>query len=179
MEEKTSTIKRIALIGPECTAKSTLSKELAIHYKTFWVAEYARKYLADLNRKYTLHDIQTIAKLQLEQEEQLIQKANKFLFSDTELIINKVWCIDVFKTCPDWITSTIIEKKYDLYLLTFPDLPWKEDVLRENPYRREFLFNWYEQELINISANYYIIKGAGEVRLQNCIKSIENNFNIK
>ena len=176
MEKKIEGIKRIALIGPECTAKSTLSEELAIHYKTVRVAEYARNYLAHLNRKYTLNDILIIAKHQLMEEEILIPNANRYLFSDTELIINKVWCIDVFKTCPNWITSRIITKKYDLYLLTFPDLPWQEDNLRENPYRREFLFNWYEQELINISANYSIINGIGEERLQNCINSIERTF---
>ena len=173
MEKKNNQLKRIALIGPECTAKSTLSEELANHYKTVWVAEYARIYLSNINRKYNLEDIITIAKHQLEEEEQLISQANKFLFVDTELIINKVWCIDVFNTCPDWIASTIIEKKYDLYLLTYPDLPWQEDALRENPRRREFLFNWYEQELKNIEANYSIIKGESKTRLQNCINAIE------
>ncbi len=165
-------MKRIALIGPECTAKSTLSKELATYYNTVWVAEYARTYLADLNIKYTLEDIVNIAKHQLDEEKQLLSKANKFIFVDTELIIAKVWCLDVFNICPDWISSNLLIKKYDLYLLTFPDLPWEEDVLRENPHRREFLFNWYEEELKSISANYVVIKGEGNERLEYCKDAI-------
>ena len=64
--EKKNDIIRIALIGPESTAKSTLSEALAKHYNTVWVKEYAREYLSILKSKYTLTDILTIAKEQLE-----------------------------------------------------------------------------------------------------------------
>jgi nicotinamide riboside kinase len=36
---------KIVLFGPESSGKTTLSKELANHYKTLWVKEYARDYL--------------------------------------------------------------------------------------------------------------------------------------
>lgn len=176
MEKNISKPKRIALIGPESTSKSTLSALLAKHYKTLWVEEYAREYLKNINRKYTLEDIVTIAKRQLEIEKNKIPQSNKFIFVDTELIISKVWCEDVFKTCPDWILSNIEKEKYDFYLLCYPDIEWQKDSLRENPHRRQFFFDWYEKELKNISANYTVIKGIGDERLKNCISAIENNF---
>ena len=40
MAQETDII-RIALIGPESTAKSTLSEGLAKYYKTIWIQEYA------------------------------------------------------------------------------------------------------------------------------------------
>lgn len=174
MEKNNHKIIRIALIGPESTAKSTLSEALAKHYNTVWVKEYAREYLNNINRKYTLEDILEIAQEQFKQEQELIKKANKFIFVDTELINNKVWCLDVFKTCPAWIEESIIKHKYDLYLLTYPDLPWEPDPLRENPERRDFFFNWYEKELKLIDANYAVIKGIGEERVKNSIQIIEN-----
>lgn len=174
MEKNNHNIIRIALIGPESTSKSTLSEELAKHYKTVWVKEYAREYLKTINRKYVLDDILNIAQEQLQQEQKLLSQANKFIFVDTELIISKVWCEDVFNTCPDWITENLLKHQYDLYLLTYPDLPWEADPLRENPNRREFFFNWYEKELKAINANYAIIKGLGKERLKNSIKSIED-----
>lgn len=174
MEKTSNNIIRIALIGPESTAKSTLSENLAKHYNTVWIKEYAREYLSNINRKYTLEDILKIAQEQLKQEQELIKKANKFIFVDTELINNKVWCLDVFKTCPNWIEESIVKHKYDLYLLTYPDLSWEPDPLRENPQRRDFFFNWYEKELKLIGANYFVIKGIGKERLKNCIRFIEN-----
>ena len=38
-------IKKIVVIGPESTGKSTLCEQLAQHYKTTWCPEYAREYL--------------------------------------------------------------------------------------------------------------------------------------
>lgn len=173
MEKEPRKIIRIALIGPESTAKSTLSESLAKHYDTVWVKEYSREYLSKFNGKYKLDDILKIAEVQLLQEQELLSSANKFIFSDTELIISKVWCEDVFNTCPEWIIKNIKEYKYDLYLLTYPDLRWQKDSVRENPNRRYFFFNWYERELIKINAAYSIIRGAGPVRLQNAIDQIE------
>lgn len=171
MEKK---IKRIALLGPESTSKSTLSEQLALHYQTQWVKEYAREYLSRTNRKYTLEDILAISQEQFAIEQQLIQRSNEFIFVDTEFINAKVWCLDVFNTCPEYISRNITEHPYDLYLLTYPDLPWKPDPLRENPNRREFFFNWYENEIQKINAQYFIIKGFGEQRFSNALKAIEN-----
>ena len=67
MEKKNNSVIRVALIGPESTSKSTLSELLAKHYKTVWVKEYAREYLSNIKRKYTIDDVVEIAKEQLEQ----------------------------------------------------------------------------------------------------------------
>ncbi len=173
MEEKDRKIIRIALIGPESTSKSTLSELLAKHYHTVWVPEYARTYLATLNRKYTFEDILFIAREQLKHETELLAHAHRFIFADTELIISKVWCVDVFETNSTWIDEAIISHQYDFYLLTYPDLSWEADPLRENPHRRIFFFNWYEEELKKINANYTVIKGEGEQRLKNSVLAIE------
>jgi len=49
MEEKykqqASDLLKVVLFGPESTGKTTLSKQLARHYNTVWVPEYAREYL--------------------------------------------------------------------------------------------------------------------------------------
>jgi len=165
-------VKRIALIGPESSGKTTLCKQLAEHYHTQWVPEYSREHVAELNRKYTLQDIEHCYREQLKQEKELINKANQFIFSDTELIVAKVWCEDVFKTAPEWIEKNIEPEKYDLYLLTFYDLPWLHDPVRENPHRREFFYEWYKRELESRNFPYKIIKGEGEKRFRNALDAI-------
>ena len=156
------TIKKIVVIGPESTGKSTLCKELAAHYNTLWVPEYAREYLEKNGPEYNYADLLTIAKGQIELEEavsnqQLIisnqQKSisdeqpapdirhqtsdilhqSRLLFIDTDMYVMKVWCEFVFNKCHNWILNQIAERKYDLYLLCNVDLPWVKDTLREYP----------------------------------------------
>ena len=62
-------LKKIVVIGPESTGKSTLTQLLAQHYKTEWCAEYAREYLTIHGTAYTFEDLLTIAKGQVALEE--------------------------------------------------------------------------------------------------------------
>ena len=55
------TVKKVAVIGPECTGKSELSEFLAVHFHTEWVPEYARGYINNLVRPYEQHDLLAIA----------------------------------------------------------------------------------------------------------------------
>lgn len=168
-----SGITRIALIGPESSGKTTLCRDLADHYQSVWVPEFARDYVAALGRKYTVEDIVYCYNQQLKQEKELMAKANKYIFSDTELIIAKVWSEDVFKKVPKWIEENLETTKYDFYLLTYYDLPWKHDPVRENPHRREFLFEWYKGELEGRHFQFSVIHGTGEERILNAISAIE------
>src|SRR6476469_2739448 len=62
-------LKKIVIIGPESTGKSSLCKLLAEHYHTLWCPEYAREYLTAHGMNYTYDDLLTIAKGQIELEE--------------------------------------------------------------------------------------------------------------
>ena len=170
-------ILRVALIGPESTGKSTLCKQLAAHFNTCCVTEFSREYIASLNRPYTKEDIIFCSEQQLKTEEEILPKANKIIFADTELIVARIWLLDVFGEYPDWIDKMIIEKKYDLYLLTNDDIPFVTDTVRENPNRREYFFNRYKSELEKREFRYDVVDGIGEVRLSRAIKIIENFFN--
>ena len=167
---------RVALIGPESTGKTTLCTQLSEHYNTCWVPEFAREYIKSLNRPYTKDDIIFCAEKQIETEALLISKANKILFSDTELIICRVWLIDVFGACTEWIDKKIMENKYDLYLLTLPDIPFIEDAVRENPNRRQYFFDWYKVELKKRKLKFEIVEGLKEVRLKNAFEIINRVY---
>jgi NadR type nicotinamide-nucleotide adenylyltransferase len=168
--------KRIGVIGPESTGKTSLCEALAIHYHTVWVPEYSREYIPRLNQPYTLNDIEDISKKQLEMEAAAIDKAERYLFADTELIVAMVWCLDSFNKVPAWMVKKIMDTKYDLYLLTLPDLPWIKDPVRENGHRREYFFNWYREELDKRNLPYSIIGESGISRLNNSIDAINSFF---
>ena len=121
---------KVGIIGPESTGKSTLAKYLANRYKGTLISEYARDYMENLDRPYTYEDVVAIAKHQVEE---LSNLNDELYFFDTELIVTKVWFLHKYGSCPDWLQQAILDYPMDVYLLTYPDLPWLPDPVRENP----------------------------------------------
>jgi NadR type nicotinamide-nucleotide adenylyltransferase len=171
-------IRRIAITGPESTGKSWLAENLASHYRTGWVPEYAREYLENLGRPYGQDDIVKIATGQLNRESSLAKAAAGYLFCDTELLVTKIWSEVKYGSCDPWILSQVETNHYDLYLLCDIDLPWEYDPLREHPDRRQFLFNRYYDELSGRGFPFFVINGTGDSRLQRAIGFIEKYFNF-
>lgn len=172
-------IKKVVIIGPESTGKSTLCKQLAAHYQTTWVEEYAREYLLKQGTDYNFNALLEIAKGQIDLEEKAISMAepkNSRLFIDTDMYVMKVWCEYVFEKCHHWILNRIVEREYSLYLLCDTDLPWVADALREYPdlENRQRLFAHYKDCLINQHTPWAIISGTHEERLKSAITAVEN-----
>jgi NadR type nicotinamide-nucleotide adenylyltransferase len=176
MEKEPEKIYRVAILGAESTGKTTLARSLALRFHTVWVQEYAREYMSLHPGNYSASDVEAIAKHQLEQEEKLSSKATHLIFTDTEFIIAKVWCEDVFSFCPEWIKDQIEKHRYDLYLLTANDLPWVPDPVRVNPQRRDYFFNLYKKAMDDYGFKYEIISGRYEARLLSAVNAIKKHF---
>ncbi|NOU46261.1 MAG: ATP-binding protein [Bacteroidales bacterium] len=169
-------LRKIAITGPESTGKSWLAGHLAKEFNTVWIPEYAREYLSGKDTAYVLEDVVEIAKGQLAHEHRMIDKANQFLFSDTEMLVCKIWTDFVFNQIPDFIKQAYENQYYDLYLLCDIDLPWEPDPLREHPNSRQIIFDKYKMELTQANLPFAVISGFGENRLKHAINVIHERF---
>ena len=170
-------LRKIAVIGPESTGKSTLCAQLAEHYNTIWVPEYAREFLHENGPSYTFDDLLTIASRQLVLEDKLAQQAtNNLLFIDTEMYVMKVWCEFVFGKTHQWILDQAAMRHYDLFLLCNIDLPWIKDEFREYPEMepRIKLFNIYKDNMINQHVPWKVISGTENERFHEAVGAIDN-----
>jgi NadR type nicotinamide-nucleotide adenylyltransferase len=164
-------LKKIVVIGPESTGKSSLCEALARHYQTGYVPEYAREYLLQNGIRYKPEDLTVIARgqLALEHRQTAAAKAagHKYLFIDTDMYVMKVWSEFVFGLCDPWILDQIAQRQYDAYLLCRTDIPWTSDPLREYPdlESRDRLFHIYKDCLVNQSTPWTEIGGEGEARV--------------
>lgn len=168
---------KVVVFGPESTGKSTLSQQLAEHYNTVFVPEYSRIY-AEMkllcNENLSKDDVLDIAHGQLKLETELLPKANKIIFCDTDLLETKVYSEMYYNGyCPPQLEDFAKKKTCDLYLLTYIDLPWIADTIRDKPQRREEQFNIFESALIKYHKSYEIIKGNEDERLQNAIQVVD------
>lgn len=195
-------LKKIVILGPESTGKSTLCKQLAEHFNTLWCPEYAREFLLKHGMNYSFDDLLTIAKGQIALEDNYAEEVRKtgrpvdgrivtddkttssgladsltsrLLFIDTDMYVMKVWCEFVFDNCHRFILDQIVERKYDLYLLCNIDLPWVKDELREYPDldSRQRLYYIYKDIMINQPVPWVDINGGYEERLQKAISAVD------
>lgn len=150
---------KVGIIGPESSGKSSLAHYLARRYNGTYIPEYAREYVERKgSTDVTWDELCDIAKYQIEELESLTGEA--VLFFDTELIVTKVWFDYAFGRIPEWFNDAILRYPMDVYLLTYPDLPWIPDPARSNgsdAIRLE-LFHRYEAEIQSLGIPYYIIK---------------------
>jgi NadR type nicotinamide-nucleotide adenylyltransferase len=166
-------IRKIAIVGPESTGKSTITKLLAKHYQTLWVAEFARYYCAALTGPCTMQDEINMFHGQVALEESVLAMTeNDFIFCDTTFLTVKIWSDEMLGETPKIVLDALRERTYDLYLLLDIDLPWEEDPLRDFPHMREHFMNIWYKELQNLGANYVLIGGI-EDRLQNAIAAVD------
>jgi NadR type nicotinamide-nucleotide adenylyltransferase len=166
-------IVKVAITGPESTGKSTLAAQLAAHFQTVWVPEFARSYIAELPQRYTPQDIENIARGQVAAVRKAMPTANQILFADTDLLVIKIWFTHAFGYCPAWILKALEKQNYDLYLLLDVDLPWEADEQREHPHLRQYFFDWYQQELEQYNFPFVRISGSQEERLENALAQVK------
>jgi len=184
LQQKPSNCLKIVLFGPESTGKSTLAQELAKHYNTNFVEEFARNYLQEKWDKYELacelKDIMPIAKGQIINENIITEKTTKILFCDTDLLTTATYSKMYFNGyCDPDLQDYATKNHYDLYLLMDIDIPWVKDDLRDRPNDRKVFFNSFKNSLDLNEKNYAVISGNFEKRKEMAIYLINNLLNLQ
>ena len=149
-----SPLTKVAFIGPESTGKTTLSALLAQHYHTLYVAEYMRTYL---QRKW---------------DEQ------RFLFCDTCLLELMIYSYLYYGYCDPRIEQAALSHHYDFIFLTYIDVPWVADDLRDKPNERDEVFAFFQQILDQHHISYTILKGDLESRQQQVVDFLDSHQKI-
>ena len=184
LKQQPSSCIKVVLFGPESTGKTTLSMQLARYYNSVWVPEYAREYLQDIwnNERRTCEpkDLLPIAIGQMKLENSLAQKTDSVLICDTDLLETKVYSEAYYLgTCDPILEKYALQNTYDLYFLTYIDVPWEADDLRDKPNERERMFNAFEETLIKYNRPYVLLRGNKKERLETAINHINELIKSK
>lgn len=162
-----------SIVGPESTGKTTLSQQLAHQFNGSFIPEFAREFLEEQKGKYAQQDLITIANGQIELENRSLISAPRVIFCDTDIVVIMVW--HEFKY---GARSTVLESLYHSqpkrkYLLTYPDLPWVPDSLRENQNDLHQIFHLFETVLKRLNVRSEVVSGVGNSRLKNAIDALK------
>ena len=170
---------RVVVVGAESTGTTTLSRALAAHYRTEWVAEEGRRHteekfaaatalaggtpppLDDL--VWTVGDFVDVARRQSVQEDLAARRGGPVLVCDNDAWAASVWCERYLGTGhPDVAT----ERRPALYLLTdHVGEPFEQDGWRDGEHRREWMTGRFEELLADRGVPWVKLTGSPAERL--------------
>lgn len=172
--------RRIAIVGPESTGKTTLAAFLARRYETTWSPEYLRAFV---DRRIALRpvaplverrDVRTIALGQVSSEDRAIRRARGIVFHDTNLLTSVVYYEHYFdKVRPAWLEALLNRRPPDLYLLTDIDVPWVSDPQRDRPRSRRALYRAFRAELLRRHSPFVRIFGGWKERRARAVRAVD------
>ena len=127
----------VALLGAECTGKSTLAEALAAEFNAGLVSEYLREWCDMHGRTPLQHEQAHIAAEQAARIE-AAARAHELVICDTTPLITALCSEHYFDDDSLTAEALAFQRRCDLTLLCAPDLPWQADgFLRDGPAVRE------------------------------------------
>jgi nicotinamide riboside kinase len=161
---------RVAVIGAECTGKTTLCQALAQDAAGIWVPELLREFVERSGRAPSAAEQPLLIEEQVRREhkalaEAALRGATRVLFDSTPLV-TALYSAMYFEDRALLAPASAHQRRYDLTLVTATDLPWEADGLqRDGPAMRgrfhALLTHWLASEGIA----HALIEGGGAARL--------------
>jgi len=172
-------VKKACVYGPESTGKSTLTEQLAAHFRTDHVPEIAREVLGERPvGELVYKDIDQIATTHAGEIIRKEKTANRVLFCDTDIITTMIYSGHYLKTVPpfdQWIHDA---NRFDLYLFCDIDVPWVADPQRDAGHLREMFRRRFMDELDRRNIPFELIRGNWNERFESAKKIIAKKFNL-
>jgi HTH-type transcriptional repressor of NAD biosynthesis genes len=170
---------RVVVVGAESTGTTTLSRALAAHYRTEWVAEEGRRHTVEKfaaatalaggtpppldDLVWTVGDFVDVARRQAVQEDLAARRGGPVLVCDNDAWAASVWCERYLGVGhPDVAT----ERRPALYLLTdHVGVPFEQDGWRDGEHRREWMTGRFEERLAEWGVPWVKVTGSPPERL--------------
>ncbi|MFF3020138.1 AAA family ATPase [Streptomyces sp. NPDC057939] len=188
--------RRVVVLGAESTGTTTLSRDLAAHYRarggvwagTGWVAEYGREYSEEKlaaaraadpaaswsDVTFTSREFPVIARRQDEAEERAARLGSPVLFCDTDSFATGIWHERYMGGRNIEVEKTAALTRRDLYLLTDDaDVPFEDDGLRDGPQLRPWMTGRFREELTATGRPFLTLRGDRATRLATAVAAVD------
>jgi nicotinamide riboside kinase len=167
---------KIAILGAECSGKTTLAKRLAAEltrqgFSACFVSEALREW-CDTNQRTPKASEQTdIAKLQI----QRIQDAPAvdYLIADTTALITAIYSELIFNDTSLYPLALENQQGFDLTFVMGLDLPWVADGIQRDGVAIQSAFDAKLRHVLQSQGiGFSVVYGSGDERLNNAMNAI-------
>jgi HTH-type transcriptional repressor of NAD biosynthesis genes len=164
--------KKICIIGPESTGKSTMTRMLAEHFNADYIEEYGREYATRIDpQEMTAADFVNIGYGQWLKEISAFPHARRLLFCDTDQLITRAFyrlytthfgAAQWDQVVDDYLKHLQESRGYTMYFLLTPEVPHVQDGQRDfgNPERRLEAYNTILRLVTESGVPFIRIKGS-------------------
>lgn len=167
---------KIAIIGGECSGKTTLAVALSETLKTPVVWEYGRR-LQDI-REGNLHyeDMYQIGLKQVTIEGMIRPDPGKFLICDTTPVVTVWFSQKMFGRIDPRLDALARNRYYDYTFICSPEgIPYEQDGYRLSDESRFEAFEWYKK---NVNGAY-VVDGSSQDRVDQLLGWIKRDLEVK
>jgi NadR type nicotinamide-nucleotide adenylyltransferase len=181
--------RRVVIVGAESTGKTTLARDLAAHFDTVWVPEWARTYGEE--RGYRSDDwevddalFEHITEQQPASECDHARECNRLLVCDTDLLATAIW----HEAYRGGVSAEIVDA-HDrfraahpraLYLLAVDDVTWVQDGARNRGSEdaaeygsRPWFTRRFRDELAHRDERVVELTGPWEERFERAVTAVD------
>ncbi|MFG6466723.1 AAA family ATPase [Roseateles sp. BYS87W] len=163
----------VALLGAECTGKSTLAAQLAASLEAALVPEYLRTWCLQHQRTPAQHEQAAIAAAQAAQIAEAA-RTHPHVICDTTPLMTAVFSQHYFADDSLLAPALAKHRQCALTLLCAPDLPWQADgFLRDGPAVREAIDQRLRHVLRAAQLPWVDIAGTPTERLATALTAIQ------
>ena len=172
----------VVVTGSESTGKTTLAGDLARHFGTLCVPEYARTYVdarLALGRGLDAADVEPIARGEIAAIDAAMPNASELLVLDTDLVSTVVYARHYYGSCPAWIEQAARDRLGDLYLLCDIDVPWVPAPQRDRPHLRPHMHGLFADTLSALGARTVTIRGSWAERFATAVAAVRERLSSR
>jgi nicotinamide riboside kinase len=184
----TAVIRRIAVVGPECSGKTTAVGAIADWLRAAGqvvavVPEAGRIYAEALlvDHVWTMADEVEVARLHLRLVADGLAELSGagFVVSDGTALTPRVWALRAFGEESSELAALDDTGDANLIFLARPDLPWHPDPLRTSPENRPIEYAVYLDLLAKSGRGFTTLEGRGPDRLTPVHQSLQKMIGSK
>jgi NadR type nicotinamide-nucleotide adenylyltransferase len=173
-------LRRVVVVGPESTGKTTLAAFLAARYRTAWAPEFLRAFVdhKPLVRGRPVverSEMRAIVAGQMLWEDRAARRARGgVVFFDTNPLQSLVYYEHYFKRRrPAWLEAALRRRTYDLYLVLDVDVPWIADGQRDREHFRRGLYRLFRAALEERGLPYRRVFGSWRERRARAVGAVD------
>jgi HTH-type transcriptional regulator, transcriptional repressor of NAD biosynthesis genes len=168
---------KVVILGTESTGKSTLTTQLATHFKCSFVSEAGRDLIAD-SQHFDFEDLYLVAQEHANRIEKTILGNSPLLIIDTDIHITQSYAQFVFGKKLSINEHILEQNKANLYLYLCNDVLFYQDGTRLKETHRNQLDVSHRSILAENKINFVEISGNWKERFEKSVFEIEKIISL-